>query len=714
MRILITNIIFLLFFIPSAFGFNLSVSVSAGSGSWSNGAYEINKGASVNFSVTATDGTAPYTYCWNFGYKENDASLGTWNNSANQICYSTTQNPTSITFNDYGEYPVELYVQDSLSNSERAIILIKVNVSGTTLNAVTDCGLDNGGSTDNGTDLASCISGTGGNIIIQFPTGSYRFTATNAISGKDVKLESVSGQNATIVFDPPGTFSSTNIPFLTITSGNLYIDRMVFEHDLDGNDQSVEPRCNVVKTLSGGHVIFQNNTVYDFTTPFRYLSGIVLKNNLIDWGSGSNCSAVAPYRISLSSGSGAYDYGNLYWAYNYTKTESCHEHFVYLHDNMVDEFKYYIKNYIDFSNWIDTANVLNYWNNDTHFIGNYVYDGSQFVNNGANSEFIGNTFNGWNNIYIISLYTGVNNINFDYNNLMNIQRSVNYEYGTGHTAIGNNFGLNAGSPYWGILGDSCAATTLNPGDCTRSTVTDNTDNSTDYSISDPGPWEFTPPTLTSATKSGTTVTAITVNTTGSGMGSTARWPFSNASLYQVSSDGQTWSEVRDYSATPGDSFSINPNYIRIFDVDHNVSTPLLATEGGDTTPPTISGTPSIAADGQTVTVNFSETVNVTVNYTTGDFNVDCGQLKNNPLAYDSGTGSSSITFLTTYLISKDATCDLDFNNDIGTIDGNEIDDNSDNYLQIDSDTPMTNASDVLNGAYGLSVGVEGQGFTIRK
>jgi alpha-tubulin suppressor-like RCC1 family protein len=69
------------------------------------------EGQSVNFKGTATGGTAPYTYKWNFG---------------GGIPYSTAQNPGDTTFSNRGTYPVVFRSFDANGHTSFASVAVTV------------------------------------------------------------------------------------------------------------------------------------------------------------------------------------------------------------------------------------------------------------------------------------------------------------------------------------------------------------------------------------------------------------------------------------------------------------------------------------------------------------------------------------------------------------------------------------------------------------
>lgn len=86
-----------------------------------SGPQTITVGQALNFQGSATGGTAPYTYSWNFGG-------GASNSSA--------QNPGAVTFNIAGNYTITFTVSDS--NDQESSIAIAVTVTTNTFSSYTD------------------------------------------------------------------------------------------------------------------------------------------------------------------------------------------------------------------------------------------------------------------------------------------------------------------------------------------------------------------------------------------------------------------------------------------------------------------------------------------------------------------------------------------------------------------------------------------------
>lgn len=112
--------------------------------------------------------------------------------------------------------------------------------------------------------------------------------------------------------------------------------------------------------------------------------------------------------------------------------------------------------------------------------------------------------------------------------------------------------------------------------------------------------------------------------------------------------------------------------------------------GDDETPPEVSGNPVISADGETVTIDFTEPV-VTTGYDNGDFKVNCTFAGNNISLNSIGGSGSSRTFTAEHMIYSGDTCTLDYTGGAG-----EITDEAENDLAQFSDDEVTNNSEQVS------------------
>lgn len=131
--------------------------------------------------------------------------------------------------------------------------------------------------------------------------------------------------------------------------------------------------------------------------------------------------------------------------------------------------------------------------------------------------------------------------------------------------------------------------------------------------------------------------------------------------------------------------------------------------GTDTTAPTISGSPTIENDGQTVVVNFSEVV-ITTGYDNGDFNLDCTTAGTDiSLNSISGTGASrSFTAATT--IYENDTCNLDTG---AGYSADEIEDEAGNDLATVTDRAViNNSTQDATAPTVISTSIEADGETV--
>lgn len=137
--------------------------------------------STVDFTCTPIGGTPPYTYSWNFDDVDSYKTT------------ITTQNPSHI-FNWVGRHYVYVSVTDNAGATERALLIVNVDLNSSTpkLNVTDpdDVGaanvLDNTGSKNCSSKLAAIIStyydSTHG-IELQFPSGTYKFDDYVALGG---------------------------------------------------------------------------------------------------------------------------------------------------------------------------------------------------------------------------------------------------------------------------------------------------------------------------------------------------------------------------------------------------------------------------------------------------------------------------------------------------------------------------------------------------
>jgi hypothetical protein len=100
------------------------------------------------------------------------------------------------------------------------------------------------------------------------------------------------------------------------------------------------------------------------------------------------------------------------------------------------------------------------------------------------------------------------------------------------------------------------------------------DNVAANEVSDPGAFEYTAPTVTSATSTGNQLLAVSASDGGSGLSTTARWPFVNGAYIQGVDEEDNHTQLIDYNASPNQTFSIPPVYVVVADNDHNRADPL--------------------------------------------------------------------------------------------------------------------------------------------
>lgn len=158
--------------------FNLSATCSSG-GSWDAGGdiYEASRGATIGFACTPSSGTAPYTYCWDFG------NFYGFRHEADDTCHSTSQNPSN-TYNAPGKFQVWVTVTDDDSNTESAVLIVKVTNSSTTYNVSEQAGANITARLQAALDAATS-NGEGRVSFDEAGTLTSEFT----VSGHDIEID---------------------------------------------------------------------------------------------------------------------------------------------------------------------------------------------------------------------------------------------------------------------------------------------------------------------------------------------------------------------------------------------------------------------------------------------------------------------------------------------------------------------------------------------
>jgi hypothetical protein len=516
--------------------------------------------------------------------------------------YSITQN-SSHTFSYLGNFDVVVYVTDSAGTpaTETATITVKVDNGGSVLSATEDISLSGDGSTDNLSTFNTWISAQSDPKIVEFPSGTYRFTGTISVDDDGGASSFIfrAAEGATVVFDfdPASPSDSSPDTFLNLDMGSgaaskLLIQNISITANLQGGTARDNDNTSLYTAGSNGIAHFQNCTITNFTAGIR-AEGVTTKCNVIDWGNGAQTDPEG--RASFW-----YDGTNAYHRNNYSKSDVNHEHAVYTQEK---RWMYFIGNYVDQSNAISGTRTIQYQGGTPPFQDQYFYrnyldwgissssEGTIIINGDANRlEFIDNI--AVNNVNAFLAVRGNtdglvvdSNIfqtdSSDSDNPLVAFGMSGSEIDISNIELTNNvFGLrNDGPHYWvfyinagctGGCADDIFYSTIND-TCSCADISGNIDDNTDPTISDPGQWEYTAPAITSVSFSGTTLT-ISASDADSGLGSTARFPFTDAALIQVQDDSGSWSQVQDYATET--TWSITPTYVRVRDVDGNWSEPL--------------------------------------------------------------------------------------------------------------------------------------------
>jgi hypothetical protein len=362
-KIVLFIILFLLVSYLHASGFNLKLSASGGSGSWSNGKYEITYGATVTFRVDPSDGTANYAAYWDYGTIVEGTKPGNYNVDGVVVAYDTTTGITESnggnltethTFDDMGLYEVWCYVTDSASGEEWGILMIQVGNGGTVKDPTTDFGgnnLNGDGVTDNVNKFEDGMVALGsGNWIIELPTGSYLFSERqdfNDATFTSVEFRPASGATVEFIFDPPepvnprtrdsqGPADAQWWKLFYFENQIAYIHNFTFTRSVNGTRDESERDVAIGADYGTGMYTIQYNTFTDWNRITQKMGDYIFeRNNGNNWGlhgsgdgAGSNCWSQDGNYECMSSALGgdqdvmvknsyfkAHDDGNSHWIY---------------------------------------------------------------------------------------------------------------------------------------------------------------------------------------------------------------------------------------------------------------------------------------------------------------------------------------------------------------------------------------------------------------
>jgi hypothetical protein len=658
---LIIKIICILLFPVFANAFDLTVSISGGSGYWSNGVYYIDPSATVSFACTPSGGTAPYTYSWDFDHPPKGATI-TWRRDWDTdgdsntgydegddkwLEYSTEQNP-SYQFLYPLEYDVWVHVKDAAGVVEKAVLKLSApKLTGgawTVYNAVTDAELVADGETDNTSKFNTWISGKSGkSVLLQFPAGTYRFVgevSNNSWYGGVITASSgfiaqplVNGSTVVLQLDIPfdstggecaagdGT-CDTDLDFFfnnLLQYGSYAVFKnLTINRDLNGQALSATSGCKIsVRGSDGGtgDTSFQNCTIVDFPVPIaNHQQTKISKNNFSGWGI---CNTNFQDILMHDYGGTSHTAGlaNSLWRNNYSKITTDGSHAFYLGPD--GEYVYVIGNYVD----LGTNGNTNQWGLHIYGTadGTYTPLGKKYAYgnallNIANDGAIMRSVDGTHPLNIIIQDNLFKTVDDDGLVVGGTSGAVNFSYNLLDTVAGNAFtiGWGSGEPItaltisnnllksvtgtpWDFISSDVSGcdgqeASLNPDGCTAVlTASGNATTATGTSITDPGVWAYVKPTISSKARTGTSTTIAA--TGGSGLTGT-RWPYTTGAWMQVIDAANNHSQIKAYS-TDATSWGVSPTFIRVADVDHNISDPYalggLATIGAGPHSMTIGG-----------------------------------------------------------------------------------------------------------------------------
>jgi len=603
------SVVFLCLMTPVAAGaFNLSVSVSGGSGSWSDGVYEITGAQNLDFTCTPSNGTPTYSYVWNFETLE--SYIDYYDSGPT---YTDDQNPSSVPFNRPGKYIVEVAVTDSAGSpvTEKAYLVIEMIAVRSPYKyayvATPDgCGLttanEQNGTTDVTTKLQTCVDTltTGG--VIDFGNYTYLlegaklgagtdYGAENSNVGLKIAYENIAlvGAEATINFDHANDEDTVTDYALSyrydssITDG-FYVTGITFNYDQDtGNAWNTIDDQELVRTYPGTTISFMRNSVNHFRLFGQTSNPIQNYNNFDNWGwGGMNLNR-------CSTGGNCLYYRN--WSDVFADDAVTDGGDDFNYTNPANSNNYNVENYIDNTGMKDspakpclrmygsgTANM-----HDHYFIGNYLKGcelaGIEIRCNDCDATYTltdilikGNIFSDWSGhgIYMEGDSTVAANTTADIlENEFYISSSTDQAiqrgsdgarlFGSNVDVSDNIFGEGVNGTDPNDFADSDLFTWIDEPTQNQGVAgSGNVDNSDSDPVSVAVAFEFVPPT-----NNGDTATDA-----GSGMGATARFPFQEGALAQGSDLNNNFSQIELYA----DRANLNGwDKVRYADVDHNWS-----------------------------------------------------------------------------------------------------------------------------------------------
>jgi hypothetical protein len=308
----------------TAQAFNLSVTASAPSRSWSDGVLEVQVGDSVTFAMTATGYDTSVTYEWVMGdfgyYKDRYADESTYGSFA-----YTDEDPV-FPFNYPGRYDVKVSVTDAAPVTEVAYISIMVYTVLTPVYAAhqdiyndstskwygsyagyctgMDADNDKNGTNDVTSEIQTCMNALNSGGIIDFGDSNYTYKIVGAIVSERNRGLHINHDLITFYGDagdpPKMNYDHANdadrggtdsVDFFLQFEGaekKFLAHGIHFQYIVPGGSENYEMDSQRFLTSDDtkGYGVFTHSTIEDFSG----LSGTAyyqfIKSNIVDWGNG--------------------------------------------------------------------------------------------------------------------------------------------------------------------------------------------------------------------------------------------------------------------------------------------------------------------------------------------------------------------------------------------------------------------------------------------